>query len=64
MRCYEIYRVEKLERRAMARNLVRDGNQPIRRRGERRCVQYLADVASRLGSLGVVVHKGEAGHDV
>ena len=64
MRCNEILCVEKLERRAVARNLVRSRNQMMGRKRESRRVQYLADVASRLGALGVVVQKGEAGNDV
>jgi hypothetical protein len=64
MRCNKIFRVKKFERRIVARNLVRDGNQVMRRRSESRRVQHLADVASRLGSLGVMVQKGDARHDV
>ena len=64
MRCNEILCVEKLERRAVARNLVRSRNQMMRRRRESRCVQYLAHVASRLGALGVMVQKRKAGNDV
>jgi len=64
MRCNEILCVEKVERRAVTRNLVRSRNQMMRRKRESRCVQYLADVASRLGALGVMVQKREAGNDV
>ena len=64
MRCNEILCVEKVERRAVTRNLVRSRNQMMRRKRESRCVQYLADVASRLGSLCVMVEKREAGNDV
>jgi hypothetical protein len=64
MRCNEILCVEKLERRALARNLMRCRNQIIRRKGEGRSVQHLADVASCLGTLSVMVQKREAGHDV
>ena len=64
MRCDEILCVEKLERRAMARNLVRRRDQIIRGKGESRSVQHLANVASRFGSLGVMVEKREARHHV
>ena len=64
MRCNEILCVEMLERRAVARNLVRYRNQIMRRISESRRVEHLADVASRFGSLGVMVHESEAGHDV
>ncbi len=64
MRCNKIFRVELLERRAVARNLVRYRNQIMRRKRESRRVEHLADVASRFGSLGVMVHEGETGHDV
>jgi hypothetical protein len=64
MGCYEIRYVEELGSGAAARNLMRGWDQITRRIGESGCMQHLADVASRLGSLGVVVHEGEAGHDV
>jgi hypothetical protein len=64
MRCYKIRDVEELGSGAAARDLMRDRNQIMRRKCESRRVEHLADVASRFGSLGVVVHKGEAGHDV
>src|ERR1700722_8235688 len=48
MRCNEILCVEKLERRAVARNLVRRRNQVIRRERQRGSVQHLADVAGRV----------------
>jgi hypothetical protein len=64
MRCYEVLSVEELERRAVARDLVRGRNQITRRIGESRSVQHLANVASRLGTLGVMVQKCEAGDDV
>jgi hypothetical protein len=48
----------------VARNLVRDGDQVKRRRSESWRVQRLTDVASRLGSLGMMVQKGDARHDV
>ncbi len=64
MRCNEILCVEKLEGRAVARNLVRCRNQIMRGKRESRSVQHLADVASRLGSMGVMVQKRETGHDV
>ena len=64
MRCNKIFRVEKLERRAVARNLMRHRNQIMRRESESGCVQHLADVASRLGSFGVMMQKCDARHDV
>ena len=64
MRCNEIRCVEKLERRAMARNLVRCRDQNSRRIGESRSMQHLTNVASCLRALSVVVQKREAGHDV
>jgi hypothetical protein len=64
MRCYKIRDVEELRSGAAARDLLRDWNQIMRRKRESRCMEHLADVASRLGSLGVMVHKSEAGHDV
>lgn len=64
MRCYEILGVEELERRAVARNLMRGRNQVARRISESRCVQHLANVASRLGPLGVMVQKRDAGNHV
>src|SRR5579862_5567725 len=64
VRCNEILCVEKLERRAMARNLVRGGDQVTRRIGESRRVQHLANVASRLRALRVMVQKGYSRHDV
>jgi hypothetical protein len=63
MRCNEILCVEKLERRAVARNLVRSGDQITWRVCESRSVQHLADVASSVGPV-VVVQKGDAGCDV
>ena len=63
MRCNEIPCVEKLERRAVARNLVRCRNQIIRGKGESRSVQHLADVASRVWAI-VMVQKRGAGRDV
>jgi hypothetical protein len=64
MRCNKIFRVEKLERRVVARNLMRHRDQIMRRKCESRRVEHLADVASRLGSLGVVVQKRDARHNV
>jgi hypothetical protein len=64
VRCNEILCVETLQRRAVARNLVRSRNQIMRRKSQSRCVQHLANVASRLGSLGVMVQKRDAGYDV
>lgn len=64
MRCNEIRDIEELGGGAAARNLMRRRNQIIGRKRESRCVQYLANVASRLGSLGVVVQKRDARHDV
>lgn len=64
MRCNEILCVEKLERRAVARNLVRCRDQNTWRIGESRSMQHLADVASCLRALRVMVQKREAGHDV
>lgn len=63
MRCNEILCVEALKGRAVARNLVRSRNQIMRRKSQSRCVQHLANVAGRLGSL-VMVQKSDAGHDV
>jgi hypothetical protein len=63
MRCNEIPCVEKLERRAMACNLVCCRNQIIRGKGESRSVQHLADVASRVWAI-VMVQKRGAGSDV
>jgi hypothetical protein len=63
MGCNEILGVEKLERRAMARNLVRGRNQIIRGKGESRSVQNLTDVASRVWSI-VMMQKRGAGRDV
>src|SRR5580700_1806934 len=63
MRCNEILCVEKLERRAMARNLVRRRNQVIRGKRESRSVQHLAHVAGRVWPI-VMVKKGGAGSDV
>ena len=60
MRCYEILCVEKLKRRAMARNLVCGRDQVTRRIGQSRCVQHLANVASRLGSTLVMMKKSES----
>jgi hypothetical protein len=59
----EILCVEKLERRAVARNLVRSRNQIIRRERESGSVQHLADVASRVWPI-VVVQKRNAGRDI
>ena len=59
----EILCVEKLERRAMARNLVRGGDQITRGVCESRSVEHLADVASRVGSI-VMVQEGDARCDV
>jgi hypothetical protein len=64
MRCNEILGIEKLERRAVARNLVRCRDQITRRISKSRSVQHLTDVASCFRSLSVVVKKCEAGHDV
>ena len=64
MRCNEILCVEKLECRAVARNLRRGRDQITRRIGESRSVQHLADVAGCLRALGVMVQKREAGHHV
>ena len=64
MRCNKIFGVEKLERRAVARNLVRCRDQITRRISESGSVQHLADVAGGLGTLGVVVQKCQAGNDV
>jgi len=64
MRCNEILCVEKLERRAVARDLVRGRNQITRGIGKSGSVQHLANVASCFGSLSVVVQKRDAGNDV
>jgi hypothetical protein len=64
MRCNEILCVKELKRRALARNLMRGRNQLMRRKREGRCMQHLTDVASRLGSFGVMVQKRDARHDV
>ena len=63
MRCNEILCVEKLERRTMARNLVRCRNQIIRGERESGSVQHLADVASRVWPV-VMVQKRSTGRDV
>ena len=63
MRCNEILYVEELERRAIARNLMRSRNEIVWRKGERRGVQDLADVAGGFWAL-VVVKECDAGHDV
>jgi hypothetical protein len=63
MRCNEILCVEKLERRTMASNLVRCGNQIIRGERESGSVQHLADVASRVWPV-VMVQKRSTGRDV
>ncbi len=47
----------------MARNLVRRGDQQIRRKGESRSVQHLADVASRVWPI-VMMQKRGTGRDV
>ena len=54
MRCNEILCVEKLERRAMARNLVRCRNQVIRGKRESRSVEHLAHVASGVWPIVMV----------
>ena len=64
MRCYEIFCVEELERRAMARDLMRGRDQITRRVGKTRRVQHLADMASCLRSLGVMVQESDARHDI
>ena len=48
----------------MPRNLVCGRDQVTRRIGQSRRVQHLANVASRFGSLGVMVQKRDAGYDV
>jgi hypothetical protein len=48
----------------MTRNLMRHRNQIMRGKSESWSVQHLAHVASRLGSLGVMVQKRDARHDV
>jgi hypothetical protein len=63
MRCNEILCIEELERRAVARNLVRCRDQIIRRKRESGSVQYLADVASRVWPI-VMMQKRDAGRDV
>jgi hypothetical protein len=60
MRCNKIFRVEKLERRALARNLVRYRNQIMRRKCESGSVQHLAYVAGRLRSTLVMMKKSES----
>ena len=64
MRGYKIFRVEKLECRAVARDLVCCRDQIMRRKSESRSVQHLADVASRLRSLGVMVEKCDARYNI
>jgi hypothetical protein len=64
MRCYEIRDIEEFGGGAAARNLMRNRDQIKRRKCESRRVEHLANVASRLGSLGVMMHKGEPRHDV
>jgi hypothetical protein len=64
MRCNKILCVETFKRRAVACNLVRSWNQIVRRKGESGRVQHLANVASGLWSLGVMVQKRNARHDV
>jgi hypothetical protein len=63
VRCNEILCVEKLKRRAMARNLMSSRNQKSRRKGESRSMQDLADVASRVWTI-VMVQKRGARRDV
>ena len=63
MRCNEILCVEKLEGRAVARNLVRRRDQIMRGKRESGSVQHLADVASRLRSI-VMVQECKARRDV
>jgi hypothetical protein len=58
MRRNEILCVEKLERRAVARNLVRRRNQIIRGERESGSVQHLADVASRVWPIVMVQERG------
>lgn len=64
MRCYEIRDIEEFGGGAAARNLMCNRDQIMRRKCESRCMQHLANVASRLGSLGVMMHKGEPRHDI
>jgi hypothetical protein len=63
MRRNEILCVEKLERRAVARNLVRRRNQIIRGESESGSVQHLADVAGRVWPI-VMVQERDTGRDV
>ena len=63
MRCNEILCVEKLERRAVARNLMRCRDQITWGVCKSWCVQHLADVARRVGPI-VMVQKRNAGSDV
>jgi hypothetical protein len=63
VRCDKIFGVEKLESRAMARNLVRGGDQITRGICQSRSVKNLADVASRVGSI-VMVQESDARRDV
>ena len=63
MRRNEILCVEKLERRAVARNLVRRRNQIIRGERESGSVQHLADVAGRVRPI-VMVQERDTGCDV
>ena len=48
----------------MARDLMRGRDQIARRIGESRSVKHLADVASCLGSFGVMVKESDAGYHV
>src|SRR5437016_1158342 len=64
MRCYEIRDIEELGCGAAARNLMRSRDQIIGRKGESRSVEHLANVTSRLGSLGVMMQKRDARHDI
>jgi len=57
MRCYEISCVKKLERRAVARDLVCDRDQISRRIGESWSVQHLANVTRCLRTFGVMVQE-------
>ena len=63
MRRNEILCVEKLERRAVARNLVRRRNQIIRGERESGSVQHLADVAGRVWPI-VMVQERDTRRDV
>jgi hypothetical protein len=64
VRCYGIRDIEQLGGGAAARNLVRGGNQIVRRDRQSGRMQRLANVASGFGSVGVMVEKRDARRDI